>query len=310
MQINHLRYFIALSDHLSITKASSALNTTPQNVSRVLKSLEVEINALLYNRTSEGVTLTLEGREFLQFAKSTVYQFDKLESSFQFRKKHSEQSFNVTLYSNNFINEVILNDVLMEFQQTYPNISINNLIVDWKEGYQNVSDNPSDIAFLNYFPDRSEFNDLIAIPALHLQPVAIMSKNHPLANLNSCYKKQLRDYRLVIYTRKTLSDTDVVHSLQLDPTNKQHSFIGTGNIKSCYQMVSTGSYITMGTLESFLAQEESVRCELKAIPLLDRPRTTCALIKSPNLPQDSPQQLLISYILNYIQEHPLNSSIQ
>ncbi len=310
MQINHLRYFIALSDHHSITKASSVLNTTPQNVSRILKSLEIEINALLYNRTSEGVTLTQEGREFLQFAKSTVYQFDKLESSFQFRKKHSEQPFNVTLYSNNFINEVILNDILMEFQQTYPTISINNLIVDWKEGYQNIAAHPSDIAFLNYYPDRNELENLIAIPALHLQSVAIMNKNHPLANLNSCYKKQLRDYRLVIYTRKTLSDTDVVHSLQLDPNNSNHSFIGTGNIKACYQMVSTGNYITMGTLESFLAQDESIRRELTARPIIDRPTCTCALIKSPDLPQDSPQQLLLSYILNYIQEHPLNNSLR
>ena len=42
MQIEHLRYFIALDTFQSINKNSRELGTTPQNVSRILKNLETE----------------------------------------------------------------------------------------------------------------------------------------------------------------------------------------------------------------------------------------------------------------------------
>ena len=65
MQIEHLRYFIALDTFQSINKTSRELGTTPQNVSRILKNLETEMDADLFFRTADGVTLTQTGTDFL-----------------------------------------------------------------------------------------------------------------------------------------------------------------------------------------------------------------------------------------------------
>lgn len=307
MQINHLRYFIALSDHHSITKASNFLNTTPQNVSRILKSLEIETNTILYNRTSEGVTLTQEGADFLKFAKSTVFQFDNLIAGFQNKKE--KQTCSITLFSNNFINDIVLNDILANFQIKYPNIIVNNFVVDWRDGYRKLSANPIDIGFFNLHSNQDDLQNLSAIPVLQLQTVVILNKNHPLAQYKYCYSNQLLDYQILVLAKNNINDTDIFDSLNLYNV-KNHSLICVGHIKACYKIMSTTDSLCIGTMEGFLSQDESIRRELTARPIIDRPPCTCALIKSPNLPQDSPQQLLLSYILNYIQEHPLNSSIQ
>ena len=54
MQIEHLRCFIALSQTQSITKTSYAFHTTPQNISRILRKLESEMNVPLFERHSNG----------------------------------------------------------------------------------------------------------------------------------------------------------------------------------------------------------------------------------------------------------------
>lgn len=134
MQIDHLRYFIALDNLKSVTKISHLFNTTPQNVSRILKNLETEMDDILFIRTGEGIALTPEGEQFLEFAKTTVYQFDELQAKIQFKKTQNQTEYEVTLYSNNVINEIILNDILIAFSNQYPAIMVKNIIVDWKTG--------------------------------------------------------------------------------------------------------------------------------------------------------------------------------
>lgn len=148
MQIEHLRCFIALSQTQSITKTSYAFHTTPQNISRILRKLESEMNVPLFERHPNGITLTSFGEHFLKFAKSTLYQFDEMHADFQFKISKNTTNQQITFYSNNAINETILNDILTAFSKAYPSISVNNIIVDWKEGYQKINDNPQALAFL------------------------------------------------------------------------------------------------------------------------------------------------------------------
>lgn len=309
MQIEHLRCFIALSQTQSITKTSYAFHTTPQNISRILRKLESEMNVPLFERHPNGITLTSFGEHFLKFAKSTLYQFDEMHAAFQFKISENTTNQQITVYSNNAINETILNDILIAFAKDYPTISVNNIIVDWKEGYQKINDNPQALAFLYTINDddylKTAQKNLIVTPAFQLHSIAMVNKNHPLANKQTCTKKQLKDYRLLVLTHTSLANTEVCHILQLDPFDPTLSITCSGNVNACYQMVSNGDYVSLGTLETFLRQDEAVRENLAVIPIADEPICTCALIKSQDLPLDSPQQLLYSYIISYLHRNDL-----
>lgn len=303
MQIEYLRCFIALNDFNSITKASHVLDTTPQNVSRILKKLETEMNAILFTRSSDGITLTPYGERFLQFAKSTVYQYDELQADFQFRQSQHAAKQEVVLYSSDVANEIILNDILLAFSKEHPLIIVKNINIDWVDGYQNLQNDSSAIGLLHYIPGVNELNNHTIVPALHLHPIIAVNKNHPLANAQHCTNKQLLNYNLLIFAHNDLINTLPFHTLELDPVTQGRSFASTGSMKACYQMVADGNYVSPGTLESYLLLDESMRENLVAVPMADRPESICALIKSKDLPSDSPQQLLFSYILNSLQKY-------
>lgn len=303
MQIDYLRCFIALTDFNSITKASHVLDTTPQNVSRILKKLETEMNALLFTRSSDGITLTPYGERFLQFAKSTVYQYDELQADFQFRQSQHAAKQEIVLYSSDVTNEIILNEILIAFSKEYPSIIVKNITVDWIDGYAKLEQDTSSIALLLHLSEKNNLKNHIIIPALHFHPIVIVNKNHPLANSQHCTIKQLPNYNLLIYAHNDLVNTLPFHVLNLDPILQRKHYACTGSLKACYQMVADGNYITLDVLEAYPLIDETLKKNLVALPIVDRPESICALIKSKDLPSDSPQQLLFSYILNSLQKY-------
>lgn len=263
------------------------------------------MDADLFFRTADGVTLTQTGTDFLQFAKATVYHFDKLQADVQYRKTQQNQHKDVVLFSSNVVNEIVLNDILVAFFQEYPEIFVNNMIVDWKEGYQKIAAMPSALAFLAYWPEKNFLEGFDFVPALQSHNVAIMSKTHPLAQNSYVTVPQLSDYKLIALTKNLVTDTEVFEFLEKYLSTRKVSLTGSGNLRACYRLAANGEYICPGSIESFLHQEEYLRENLITLPIIDFPLTTHALIKHKHLPKDSAQHLLFSFILDYLQNNPV-----
>src|ERR1700689_4221406 len=66
MELRHLRYFLAVADALNFTKAAMQLRIAQPALSRRVQDLEDEIGVDLLKRSSRGVTLTAEGKLFLE----------------------------------------------------------------------------------------------------------------------------------------------------------------------------------------------------------------------------------------------------
>lgn len=65
-----VRYFIAVADAAKISSAAADLNVSQSAVTAAIKALEDELEARLFERHPSGVTLTYEGHQFLQHARS------------------------------------------------------------------------------------------------------------------------------------------------------------------------------------------------------------------------------------------------
>ena len=63
-----------------MTATAKYFFTTQQNISYALKSLEDKFNTPLVNRSKSGVTLTLEGRVFLTYAKQTIEEYEAIKA--------------------------------------------------------------------------------------------------------------------------------------------------------------------------------------------------------------------------------------
>jgi DNA-binding transcriptional LysR family regulator len=66
MELRHLRYFLAVGEALNFTRAAAQLRIAQPALSRQVQDLEDEIGVDLLRRSPRGVTLTAEGKLFLE----------------------------------------------------------------------------------------------------------------------------------------------------------------------------------------------------------------------------------------------------
>ena len=74
MELRHLRYFVAVAEHLSFTAAANSLGVSQPPLSQQIRDLELEIGVNLFERSSRRVTLTAAGEDFLRNARAILVQ--------------------------------------------------------------------------------------------------------------------------------------------------------------------------------------------------------------------------------------------
>ncbi|WP_276911647.1 LysR family transcriptional regulator [Dubosiella newyorkensis] len=95
MNINQLKYVLKIAECHSMREASSRLYISQPALSSSVHELEEELGFLLFERTNKGVALSKEGRDFVNFAKKAVGQYEILEDRF-LTKKDERERFSVS----------------------------------------------------------------------------------------------------------------------------------------------------------------------------------------------------------------------
>ncbi len=82
-------------------EASTRLFISQPALSASIRELEDEIGILLFDRTNKGITLTEEGREFVDYAKKVASQYEILEDRY-LSKDSDKERFSVSTQHYNF----------------------------------------------------------------------------------------------------------------------------------------------------------------------------------------------------------------
>ncbi len=79
MKLQHLRYFIDIAEHESITRAAEINHMVQPAMSRVLSVLEEEFGTKLFHRVGRNIRLTGSGRILLEAAKESLSILDNVQ---------------------------------------------------------------------------------------------------------------------------------------------------------------------------------------------------------------------------------------
>src|SRR4030095_8469221 len=76
MELRHLRYFVAIAEERSFTRAAERLWVAQPGLSTQIRRLESELGVQLFERHTRGVDLTAAGELFLERARTALAAAD------------------------------------------------------------------------------------------------------------------------------------------------------------------------------------------------------------------------------------------
>lgn len=179
MELRHLRYFVAVADERSFSRAAEKLGIAQPPLSQQIQSLEKELDVILFDRTKRPLQLTSAGQAFLEASRSTLAN---LEQSIQRTQRiHLEELNCLTIGFTSSIANSVLPNILRTFRQHYPEIKL--ILREENSAFQieRLRDHQTDVVFVYQNHDLTKANDLKMMPLSQEMLVVVLPQNHPLA---------------------------------------------------------------------------------------------------------------------------------
>jgi DNA-binding transcriptional LysR family regulator len=189
MELRHLRYFAAVGDALSFTKAAEKLRLAQPSLTRQVKDLEGELGVRLLNRTKRQVTLTEEGKSFLADAKRVLAHSTEIIESVRRLSRHEVPALNIGYVANLF--PAPLPATLASFQRKFPTVSINLFDMSYGDQFRALEESKIDLGFVGSRKPIEE-RGLQYRSIAFGKTVAALPKSHALAKKAVVTLKDLR----------------------------------------------------------------------------------------------------------------------
>lgn len=202
MTLQQLKYIIGVSEAGSLNKAAEHLYISQPSLTASIKEVESEIGITIFNRSSRGISVTNDGKDFIQYARQICSQYNNLLERFgsdgSRRKKFSVSCQHYSFAVKSFV------EMVKKFSASEYEFAINETrtltVID------DVSNGRSEIGVLylsdyNYkamtkifYSNELEFHRLITCSSY-----VYLWKNHPLAGNKSITFEELKGYPCLMF---------------------------------------------------------------------------------------------------------------
>ncbi|HXJ40260.1 MAG TPA: LysR substrate-binding domain-containing protein [Bryobacteraceae bacterium] len=122
IEFRHLRYFLAVAEHLSFRRAASQLNLSQQQVSQTIASLEAILDARLFERTTRNVALTEAGLTLVARARELLDHLDRALTDTQLSSRGETGKLTIGIAGGTA--ESLLPRVFSDFRDRFPQIHL------------------------------------------------------------------------------------------------------------------------------------------------------------------------------------------
>lgn len=161
MDTNGIRLFVMAADMLNISAAGRKFGLAPSVASARLSKLELQLKADLFHRSTRKVALSIEGAEFLPYAREIIAQEDAAYAALGHRS--SNVSGTLRFAASSTFAQRFVAPILPEFLERYPDVNVELKLSDTQA---NLIEGGFDLALRNYaVGDSSLIGRRLAIDA-------------------------------------------------------------------------------------------------------------------------------------------------
>lgn len=193
MDIRVLKYFLAVAQEESITKASEVLHTSQPNLSRQLTALEEEIGKELFKRGSRKITLTEEGMFLCKRAKEIIELLERTETDLSLFNEVTSGDVYIGAPETHAMR--LIGHKIQMLREVYPQILYHIFSGSTIEVLEQLNKGLLDFGIFVDPVDPQKY-DYIKLPITDTWGV-LMSRDSPLAKLNSIRPEDIKDKPLL-----------------------------------------------------------------------------------------------------------------
>src|SRR5918994_5124107 len=180
MELRHLRYFVAVAESGSLTKAAERLGIQQPPLGQQIRALETELNVQLFDRLPKRIELSAAGKVFLSDARQILERAAEAVAKVR-RFDRGEQGLLSVGFTSSASLHPIAPRILRAFGDAYPLARID---VEERETYElilGLKKRRVDSAFMRFAPH--DLPEMVGTPLLEEEMVVAIPADHVLAQM-------------------------------------------------------------------------------------------------------------------------------
>ncbi|UCE88879.1 MAG: LysR family transcriptional regulator [Pseudomonadota bacterium] len=196
-RLRQLRAFCQAAQTGSISRAAERLHLSQPSVSLLIKSLERDLNTLLFERRGPRIQLTDEGQVLLETALPLVEGMDNLPDLFSAGLGEvSRGTLDIAAGESTIL--YLLSDYVKRFNDAYPQVNLHVHNVTGRDGLQLLRAGEVDLAVgsMINIPE-----DIAYVPIFSYDPMLITAQDHPLAQRQEVTLEEVSGCGLILPPR-------------------------------------------------------------------------------------------------------------
>lgn len=238
MDIQQLRYMVALSQELHFQRAAEKAHVAQPSLSQAIKKLESELGVLLFERSPQGVRLTPEGKKFLSVSLAVLDHLQKVTE--ELREKESGINGTIRIGVIPTICPYLMPRVITHLKKTAPRLQLElseettSILVD------QIKEGKLDLGVLALPVGEKG----LAEKTLVREPFYLaVSKNHPLAGRKRITRKDILSEKILVLKEGHCFGHQTLEFCKMSRQDTQVIFQGS-SLTSVMKLAALGEGVT------------------------------------------------------------------
>ena len=282
MNLQELRYLVAVADQRHFGRAAEACNVSQPTLSSQIKKLEDELGVVLLERTNKRVALTPVGAQIVEHAKKALKEAGQMEAVARAAKDPLLGPLKLGAIPT--LAPYLLPLIFKPLKQQYPGLTIELWEDQTQALVEGLRNHRLDAALLATETDTPEITELV----LFDEPLlAALPRNHRLAGAKKVDEGELAGELLVLAEGHCLANQALAACGAKDAW---HGHVRTG-LQGSMQAATLDTVVNLvaagygATLIPALATESLGQRGIVLIPLAGKTRRTIRLASRPGFPR-------------------------